>query len=83
MGYSLIFISTAVSSEAVLVRNLSVLLGMAWEVEAITKASTILADISILFATWRVSGNIRALARRFSRTHASLTDVLLTDGKFS
>lgn len=50
------------------------------EVEIVTKTSGALADIVVLYATWRSSGNVRALARRLDGRNVSLADVLLTDG---
>lgn len=62
--------------------TISVLTKNDMEVETVTKCSSILADVCVLYATWKASGNTRALAERISGKTLSLVDVLLADGMF-
>ncbi|KAI0714119.1 hypothetical protein C8Q72DRAFT_869359 [Fomitopsis betulina] len=48
--------------------------------EIVTKSSSIISDAAVLYATWKTSGNIRALSRRVGGARVSLADVLITDG---
>lgn len=51
-------------------------------VEIVTKSSSIISDAAVLYATWKTSGNIRALSRRVGGARVSLADVLITDGMY-
>lgn len=43
-------------------------------VEIVTKSSSIISDAAVLYATWKTSGNIRALSRRVGGARVSLAD---------
>ena len=57
-------------------------MGNGMGVEAVATGSLILADTLVLYATWKASGNTRALAQWISGATISLADVLLADGMF-
>ena len=48
-------------------------------VEITTRASSSFADALVLYATWRVTGSIRKLARRFD-VNVSFASLVLADG---